>query len=125
MKFNNGISNYDVMKINCDNSRVCKMISEYRTLFEGIGKMEDVQIKPDINHAIPPKAQKHRRMPVHNRKKVGDELKRLQDAGVTEPVNEATGWFYPVVIENKSDGTIMRRSQQNNTTSSSCNSDNR
>ena len=81
-------------------------VNKYRTRFEGIGKLKDVKVKLSIDSEIKPVANKHRRVPFHLRQKVEEELNRLLKAGVIETVHEPTGWVSPIVLTNKSDGSI-------------------
>ena len=82
------------------------IISKYKSRFEGIGKLKDVEVNLNIDPEVKPVANKHRRVPFHLRKKVEDELDRLMLAGVIETVKEPTGWVSPIVITNKHDGSI-------------------
>ena len=68
--------------------------------------MRDVKVKLKINPEVKPVANKHRRIPFHLRDKVEAEVNRLMSEGIIEPVTEPTGWVSPVVIVNKSDGSI-------------------
>ena len=82
------------------------ILTRYKSRFVGIGKLKDVQVDLTVDLEIKPVANKHRRVPFHLRNKVENELDRLKLEGVIEPVKEPTGWVSPVVITNKSDGSI-------------------
>ena len=68
--------------------------------------MNDVFIKLDINPDVKPVANKHSRIPFHLREKVEMEVNCLMSAGIIEPVTEPSRWVSPVVLTNKSDGSI-------------------
>ena len=63
--------------------------------------MKEVKVKLDIVKTVEPVAQRHRRVPFHLREKLEKELDRLEEAGVIEKVNAATGWVSPLVITPK------------------------
>ena len=82
------------------------VLSEFRDLFEGIGKLPGgkyhIQLKPDaqpVQH--PPRA-------VTEKKKVAckEELERLCSSGIIEPVQGHTDWINSVVPVSKPDGSI-------------------
>ena len=82
------------------------IIKNHASRFEGIGLMKDVKVKLCIDPEVTPVANKHRRIPFHLRDKVEAEVNRLLEARIIEPVTEPSGWVSPVVLANKSDGTI-------------------
>ena len=84
------------------------IINRYDSIFHGIGKLNGVQVKLHIDESVKPVAQKHRHVPFHLREKVDQELKRLFEAGIIEPVVEPTDWVSPVVIVPKRDSSDIR-----------------
>ena len=80
---------------------VADLVKQYNDVFNGIGKMKGVKVKLDIDKTVEPVAQRHRRVPFHLREKLEMELDRLEEAGVIEKVNAATGWVSPLVITPK------------------------
>ena len=74
------------------------IFAEYDTLFQGVGKIKDVEIKLHIDESIPSKSQRHRRTPFHTRKDVESELARLQSHDLIERVTGPTPWVSPIVI---------------------------
>lgn len=96
-----------------------QLISEYSELFNGLGKLQDYQIKLHIDESIPPVAQPHRRVPFHVRKQLEEQLKRDEELGVIERIEGPTPWVSPIVVapKPKSPGKIrvcvdMRRANQ-------------
>ena len=84
-------------------------IHKYKeTVFSGkIGKLNDYQVQLKINKAVPPIAQRERRLPFAIRDKVNTELEQLEKAGIIETVtNEPTPWISPMVIVPKNNGKI-------------------
>ena len=73
----------------------------YPDLFEGIGKMKDMKVKLHIDPEVKPVCQPHRRIPFHLRKKVEQELKRLEDLDIIEKVDGPTPWVSPIVAAPK------------------------
>ena len=71
--------------------------NEFPTLFEGLGKLKDVEIKFNINPEVPPVSQHLRRIPFHVRKKVEKKLDQLLELDVIEKVTGPTSWVSPIV----------------------------
>ena len=67
-------------------------MGEYANLFKGIGKMKGVQVDLDVDPAILPVAQPHRRP------KLEVELEKLMADDIIEKVNKPTSWVSPVEI---------------------------
>jgi len=78
-----------------------KLPEEYADLFQGIGKMEGVQVDLHVERTVTPFAQPQRRIPFSVRPNLETELERLIGDDVIEKVEEPTGWVYPVVITPK------------------------
>ena len=81
--------------------RISKIIETYKnTFFSGkIGKLKDHQVKLHIYKNVTPVAQKERRIPFALRKKVSEEMERLQAEDIIEDVTkEPTPWLNPLVI---------------------------
>jgi len=75
------------------------VLSEFPNLFTGIGKLKCPPVKLHINKNIRPVAQPHRRVPFHVRKQLEEQLKRDEEFGIIERVNDgATPWVSPLVI---------------------------
>ena len=79
-------------------STTAELVHKYDHLFHGIGKIKGHAVKLHINKSISPVAQPHRRIPFHQRKKVEDELQRLQDLDIIEEVDGPTPWVSPIVV---------------------------
>ena len=72
--------------------------SQHPELFEGLGKLKESCIKLHIDPDVIPVAQNHRRIPFHMRRKVEDELVRLEDLDIIEKVDGPTPWVSPIVV---------------------------
>ena len=66
-------------------------------------------MKLATNESVTPVAQKNRRVLFDLRDKVHNELKRLFDAGVIEPVNDTSEWVSPVVEVPKGNSDEIRQ----------------
>jgi hypothetical protein len=77
------------------------LVKQYEHLFQGVGKMRDVEIKLHIDPNVPPIAQPERRIPFHLRNKVAEELKRLEENDIVEDATGPTPWVSPIVAAPK------------------------
>ena len=78
------------------------LCDENPALFQGIGKMKDVKVTLYEDNSVSPVAQPQRRIPYHMRKKVEEELQRLEDLDIIERVDGPTPWVSPIVVVPKS-----------------------
>ena len=83
-----------------------RLCTQYPSLFTGIGQLKGVQVKLHIDPAVPPVAQKARRIPFHLRKKVEKELTNLQQQNIIERVEGPTPWVSPLVVIPKKNGDV-------------------
>ena len=83
-----------------------QLIEQYPHICEGIGKLEDFEVKLHIDTSVPPVAQPARRVPFHMRKQVATELEKLEKQGIIEKVNGPTPWVSPLVVIPKKNGDI-------------------
>ncbi|XP_064469649.1 uncharacterized protein K02A2.6-like [Ornithodoros turicata] len=80
--------------------------NEFTDLFsEDIGMAKGFTHKVKIRPEVKPVASKLRRLPLTLRQQVSEELRRLQDKDIIEPVT-ASEWISPVVVVRKSNGSI-------------------
>ncbi|GJQ67626.1 hypothetical protein Trydic_g18608, partial [Trypoxylus dichotomus] len=103
----------ELIEIKCRNvqqiSNIKRLEQRYPEVFNGVGNLKDCEIKLRIDNNITPVAQTNRRIPFHFRKKVEDELNRLEKEGIIEKVTGLTSWISPTVIVPKSqDLTAIR-----------------
>ena len=82
-------------------SRVEKLVKEYDELFHGLGKLKGYQVKLHIDESVQPVAQPHRRVPFHVRQQLEEQLKRDEDLGVLERIEDPTPWVSPIVVAPK------------------------
>ena len=68
------------------------LIQQYPDVFNGIGKLKDVQVKLHVDKDVKPIIQPYRRIPFPIREKVEKVLDRLETAGVIEKVYGPTDW---------------------------------
>ena len=78
-------------------SALCIM-SEFKNVFEGIGKLKGYKIKLHIDDTVQPVAQPHRRIPFQIRKQVEKKLEELEANDIIEKVEGPTPWVSPIVV---------------------------
>ena len=89
----------------------------YPSVFTGLGKLRNYQLRLHINQSVPPVAQSVRRIPFSRRDKVTKQLKQLQVLDVIEEVKTPTSWVNPLVSVAKPNGEVricldMRRANE-------------
>ena len=92
-------------------------MSDYKEIFEGVGKLKDYQVKLHVNPDVPPVAQPVRRTPFSLRDKVKEKIEELVAMDIIEPVEGPTPWVSPVVVVPKQNDEIrlcvdMRRANE-------------
>lgn len=80
---------------------IAQLLDDYNSLFQGIGKLKDFQVKLHIDETLQPSVQPHRRIPFHLRKRVEEELDKLEKQGVIEKISGPTPWVSPIVVTPK------------------------
>ena len=104
-------------------TRICTVtssetiMSDYKEIFEGVGKLKDYQVKLHVNPDVPPVAQPVRRTPFSLRDKVKEKIEELVAMDIIEPVEGLTPWVSPVVVVPKQNDEIrlcvdMRRANE-------------
>ena len=93
------------------------IMSDYKEIFEGVGKLKDYQVKLHVNPDVPPVAQPVRRTPFSLRDKVKEKIEELVAMDIIEPVEGPTPWVSPVVVVPKQNDEIrlcvdMRRANK-------------
>ena len=92
MKMSQQVKERRIRRIKIQNEQVPK-----------IGKFSDFKVKLHIDPEVKPVALSHRRVPYHLRKKVEDELKKLEDLDIIEKASGPTPWVSPIVVVPKKD----------------------
>ena len=92
-------------------------MSDYKEIFEGVGKLKDYQVKLHMNPDVPPMAQPVRRTPFSLRDKVKEKIEELIAMDIIESVEGPTPWLSPVVVVPKQNDGIrlcmdMRRANE-------------
>ena len=80
--------------------------NKFPDLFNGIGRLKDVEVQLHIDSTVEPVAQRARRIPFHIRKKVETELSNLEQQGIIERADGPTPWVSPLVVAPKKDGGV-------------------
>ena len=78
-----------------------KLCAENPEIFDKMGKMSNVKVNFYIDETVQPTIQPHRRIPYHMRKKVEQEIERLEKLDVIEKVDGPTPWVSPIVVAPK------------------------
>ena len=91
-----------------ESSKISKTKIENQSpkLFQGIGQLQNFEVKLHIDPAVSLVAQPARRIPFHMRRKVSAAFKQLEDDDIIEKVKGPTPWISPLVIIPKNDGTV-------------------
>ena len=74
------------------------IMSDYKEVFDGVGKLKDYQVKLHVNPNVPPVAQPVSRTSFSLRDKVKKKVEELVSMDITEPVKGLTPWVSPVVV---------------------------
>ena len=78
----------------------------FPNLFQGIGKLKDIEVKLHIDTSVAPVAQTARRLPFHMRQKVAAALDKLHKQDIIERVEGPTPYVSPLVVIPKKDGDV-------------------
>ena len=82
------------------------IFDQYKSCFEGLGKLKDFQLDIPIDQNVKPVAQPMRRVPFSMRDKLEQKLNELVDLDVIERAEGPTPWISPVVVVPKPNGDI-------------------
>ena len=74
------------------------IMSDYKGVFDGVGKLKDYQVKLHVNPDVPSVAQPVRRTPFSLRDKVKKKVEELVNKDIIEPTEGPTPWVSPVVV---------------------------
>ena len=67
-----------------DDEIVKNLVSEFESVFHGVGLLKEYQVKLHIDESVTPVHQKHRRVPFSVRNKVEKEIRKLESDGIIE-----------------------------------------
>ena len=82
------------------------IMSDYKGVFDGVGKLKDYQVKLHVNPDVPPVAQPVRRTPFSLRDNVKKKVEELVNMDIIEPVEGPTPWVSLVVVVPKQNDEI-------------------
>ena len=74
------------------------VFQSYLSLFSGLGKMKNVEVKLHIDENVKPIHQSHRRIPFHQRKNLEACVESLLQQDIIEPADGPTPLVSPVVL---------------------------
>lgn len=94
----------EVHNINVKNAD--PIVSKYKNIFSGIGKIECTPFHIKLKEDAVPRIDAPRRVPYALYDSVKAELKRMTDAGVIEKVDYPTEWVNSMVVTKKKNGSI-------------------
>ena len=81
-----------------------KLVEEFPNVFsEGLGTLKGAKVEIYVDETIQPRFHKARPAPYAMKEKIEDELKRLENDGIIEPVTFSK-WAAPIVPVRKGDG---------------------
>ena len=91
--------------VNLHNTKVSQLLSDYKDVTIGLGKLKNVQIKLDINEAIKPVSQHLRKIHCYLRKRIDEKLDELIELDVIPvPETDLTPWISPLLAVPKRKG---------------------
>ena len=70
----------------------------HEDLFQGLGRLQNFQVKLHIDEAVQPVAQPHRRVPFHVRKQLEHQLRSDEALCAIERANGQTPWISPLLV---------------------------
>ena len=82
------------------------IVNQYPKLFQGLGKLEGEHVIHLKGGATLFCLTTPRRVPLPLMKKVQEEIKRMEQLDVIEPIDEPTEWCSPIVVVPKADGKV-------------------
>ena len=97
------------MSENCNNAHrdsLENLLSEYKDVFANeLGTLKNVEIEIPVDPNVKPRFFRARPVPYALREKIENELNRLVDQGIYEPVSSSP-WAAPIVPVLKNDGSV-------------------
>ena len=78
-----------------------RVLQNYPSLFSGLGKMKNVEVKLHINENVKPMHQSQRHIPFHQLKNLEACVESLLQQDIIEPANGPTLWVSPMVLVSK------------------------
>ena len=95
------------LNANSLNAPTLDFLSQYDSVFSGVGKLKDHHVRLHIDESVQPVARQHRRIPINLREKVETAIKKLEDQDIIEQVTEGpTPWVSSPVFVPKTNGSI-------------------
>uniref|UniRef100_A0A1I8GN44 CCHC-type domain-containing protein n=1 Tax=Macrostomum lignano TaxID=282301 RepID=A0A1I8GN44_9PLAT len=86
--------------------RLGNILREFQPVFEGLGRVKDVEVDVRLRPEAVPVCHPPSRIPVHQRQAVIDELQLLLDEGIIERVHGPSPWVSRMVVVPKESGGI-------------------
>ena len=81
------------------------IVSQFPSVFSGFGTITGVVHRPRVDPTVKPVSQSLRRLPFSIREEVSAELKRLNEQGITEPI-DSSPWISNLVVARRKSGEI-------------------
>ena len=81
-------------------------ISQFPSLFSGVGKMNNVKVKFHIDPSVPPVARPKKTTPYHLQSKLDKEIERMEINGIIEDHEGPAPWISNLVLAPKDDNDI-------------------
>lgn len=93
---------------NSEEQALEELLNSYEDVFVGPGCITNYEHKVTVDSTVPPVAQKLRRKPYAMAEAINQELDKLLEDDVIEPVNEGTEWVSNIVTVPKKDSNEIR-----------------
>ena len=87
-----------VRHITNDTDATSGTCDKYPAIFQGIGKLKNVQVSLHIDDSVAPVAQRHRKIPYAIRQSVERKLTELEENDIIEDATGPTPWVSPLVV---------------------------
>ena len=94
------------LKPHAKDKNLQRILDNHARVFSGLGKLNSKQVELAIDETVTPIAQPQQKIPFHLRKKVENEIEKLDDIIEKIPENTPTEWVFPVVVVPKQNNNI-------------------
>ena len=82
------------------------LLKRHKNIFKGHGKLKGYKARLHVDESIQPVYQKMYRYPYHLRKKINDEIKRLENLDIIEKTSGPQDWVSNLVATPKTNGDV-------------------
>ena len=95
-----------IMVDKTSNEETDHWLKKYPKVFEGIGTLKDHEVKLYLDQTIKPVAQPPRPVPFHLKKRLEEEINKMERADIIEEHSGPAPWISNIVLAPKEDGSL-------------------